>query len=132
MNKACPVLLRQNGKYTQILAFRHPLAGIQLVKGSIEAWENLPKACERELWEESGLKAKAKTFLGIWEADYEEQIWGFYLMNSHLKIPDCWEHYCQDGGGHVFQFFWQDMAAPLTEEWHPLFQGAMEFLRKRC
>ena len=109
MNKACPVLLRQSGKYTQILAFRHPLAGIQLVKGSIEAWETLPKACERELREESGLRADAKTFLGIWEADYEEQIWGFYLMNPKLKIPESWEHYCDDGGGHVFQFFWQHL-----------------------
>lgn len=132
MNQACPVLLRQRGKYTQILAFRHPRAGIQLVKGSIEAWENLPRACERELWEESGIKAEAKTFLGVWEADFEGQIWGFYLMDYEREIPESWEHYCEDGGGHVFEFFWQDIGAPLTGDWHSLFQGAIRFLRNRC
>lgn len=35
-NKACPVVLRHSTEL-EILAFRHPLAGLQLVKGTVEA-----------------------------------------------------------------------------------------------
>ena len=46
MNKACPVILRVNqNNELEILAFKHPMAGNQLVKGTIEDGETLEQAC---------------------------------------------------------------------------------------
>ena len=42
--------------------FRHPLAGIQLVKGTVEPSENPADAARRELFEESGLVSKQLLF----------------------------------------------------------------------
>ena len=109
MNKACPVVLRNSPNGIELLVFRHPLAGIQVVKGTIEAGETLEAACERELFEEAGILAMAKQFLSRWEAPYENQVWGFCLMNVPMDLPDSWIHYTQDDGGHEFSFFWVNL-----------------------
>jgi 8-oxo-dGTP pyrophosphatase MutT (NUDIX family) len=63
--KACPVVLRRNQDRFEILAFRHPIAGCQLVKGSIEPEEDVGQAALRELCEESGVcDAGIASFLG--------------------------------------------------------------------
>ncbi|WP_272972120.1 NUDIX domain-containing protein [Comamonas terrigena] len=63
--KACPVVIRGLGTI-EILAFEHPLAGLQLVKGTIEPGETSAAAALRELREESGLHAShVATDLGI-------------------------------------------------------------------
>ncbi len=63
--KACPVVLRGAAAgRVDVLVFRHPLAGTQLVKGTIEAAEVIQRAAERELLEESGLVATAVADLG--------------------------------------------------------------------
>ncbi len=49
------VLCNQDG-VIKFLAFRHPQAGKQLVKGTIEAIEKPQDAARRELAEESGIK----------------------------------------------------------------------------
>ncbi|MHC8286071.1 NUDIX domain-containing protein [Pseudomonas sp. XS1P51] len=49
VDKACPVVLR-NIEQLEILAFRHPLAGLQLVKGSVEPGELTGAAAVRELF----------------------------------------------------------------------------------
>jgi hypothetical protein len=41
MNKACPVVIRQNNGCLEILAFVHPSAGRQVVKGTIKPGEPL-------------------------------------------------------------------------------------------
>jgi 8-oxo-dGTP pyrophosphatase MutT (NUDIX family) len=53
--KACPVIVRRTAGGVEILAFRHPKAGCQLVKGTIEPAESVRRAAERELQEESGI-----------------------------------------------------------------------------
>ncbi len=53
-DKACPVVLSSVLPY-KILLFRHPLAGVQLVKGTIEKGETPSEAVLRELAEESGI-----------------------------------------------------------------------------
>jgi 8-oxo-dGTP pyrophosphatase MutT (NUDIX family) len=128
-NKACPVVLRLRESEAEILALRHPLAGYQLVKGTIEPAESLPHACARELWEESGLQASAEQYLGRWEAGFAGQVWGFYLMRLACRPPDSWEHYTTNGGGHIFSYFWQPLASTPGEEWHPLFQQAFAFVK---
>ena len=85
MNKACPVILRNREGNIDLLAFAHPLAGKQIVKGTIERGESLENACERELFEESGIIAKSSACLGEWDAGHEKQVWGFYLMQYELN-----------------------------------------------
>ena len=66
--KACPVVLQGS----KLLVFRHPSAGIQLVKGTIESGEGPEAAALRELREESGIAdAAICEDLGLWDADYE-------------------------------------------------------------
>lgn len=59
VDKVCPVVLRQGNEGTEILVFRHPLAGVQLVKGTREAGESIAQAALRELAEESGITSGA-------------------------------------------------------------------------
>ena len=56
IQKVVPVVLRVQNAETQILVFHHPLAGIQIVKGTVELNEMLEEAALRELFEESGIK----------------------------------------------------------------------------
>jgi len=53
--KACPILLRPGSSGAKILAFRHPSAGCQLVKGTVEDGESLEAAAVREMLEEGGI-----------------------------------------------------------------------------
>ena len=131
MNKACPVVLRADKENAELLVFRHPSAGMQVVKGSIEQGESLGRACERELFEESGLHGKSSRFLGVWESGYKRQVWGFCLMELTEPPKDCWSHFTSDGGGLMFCFSWQNIISELTEDFHPLFQGAIRFIQEQ-
>ena len=67
-NKACPVILSCIAG-PRILLFRHPLAGVQLVKGTIESGETPAEAALRELSEEAGIDdASIVSDLGCWNA----------------------------------------------------------------
>ncbi len=55
--KVCPVVIRSGELGAEILMFRHPLAGLQLVKGTVEKSDrDTFIAAKRELKEESGIK----------------------------------------------------------------------------
>lgn len=129
--KSCPVVLRNvNGNGIEILAFQHPLAGLQLVKGTIEPDEKPDEAAIRELGEESGiLEAEAIFNLGLWKSGYKNQIWSFHLCRVNQKIPDEWVHHTLDDGGHDFKFFWHPLAEPATSQWHEVFHGALNFIQ---
>jgi len=114
----------------EVLAFKHPLAGKQIVKGTIEPNESLENACIRELAEESGLKAKVLSSLSIWESGYEGQIWGFCLMKLSTGAPNEFNHFTRDDGGHTFEFFWQPLGGELNSNWHSLFKGAIAHINK--
>lgn len=133
-NKACPVILRHHGEdhaSYDILAFRHPKAGSQLIKGTIEPNEAPAAAALRELYEESGIgDATIQRSLGLWNAGVLGQIWAFYLCTTTTPLPETWQHYTTDGGGHTFTFFWQPIIAPLDEQWHPVFVGAINHVRR--
>ena len=60
-DKACPVVLRSTQGKCEILAFCHPLAGHQFVKGTVEAGETPAAAALRELYKEAGITAQAIT-----------------------------------------------------------------------
>ncbi len=131
MNQACPVVLRPDKENSELLVFRHPYAGMQLVKGTIEQGESLEQACERELFEEAGLLGKSSGFLGVWESGYRGQVWGFSLMELTESPEDRWSHFTGDGGGLIFCFSWENINLELTEGFHPLFQGAIRFIQSQ-
>lgn len=127
INKTCPIVLRTINHKTQILAFKHPLAGNQIVKGTVEPGESFADAAVRELVEESGISATVDIYLGTWDSGYKNQIWGMHLMKVENELPEFWTHQALDDGGHEFQFFWQDLNQTLDNNWHPVFIHAIDF-----
>lgn len=127
--KACPVVLRRRNGRLELLAFRHPLAGLQIVKGGVEAGESLGTACERELAEEAGIAGVAGRRLGTWLPPEGPPAWGFHAMDLAEALPDSWEFLTRDDGGHRFRFFWQPLDEPTGPGWHPVFAGAIDWIR---
>ncbi|CAD5108386.1 hypothetical protein PSEWESI4_02671 [Pseudomonas carbonaria] len=129
-NKACPVVLNGSAR-ERILVFEHPLAGIQLVKGSIEPNESPVAAAVRELQEESGLRASAVLAdLGTWVPGYGDQVWSFQLCEVQEPLPEGWSHRCADDGGHDFRFFWHPLDEVPTPQWHWVFREALVHVRR--
>jgi len=128
MKKACPVVIRDIRGEKQLLCFKHPLAGLQLVKGSIEPGESLFRACERELLEESGIVARAFSCLGAWDSGFERQMWGVCLMQPEQALANQWCHWTQDDGGKCFSFFWHPLSCPLPEPRHAVYERARVYI----
>ena len=130
-NKVCPIVLRRIGSAVEILAFEHPLAGYQLVKGAIEPGESIEVAALRELAEESGIEASVVAQnLGIWSSGFEGQVWAFVECRPSQACPESWVHHAPDDGGHEFRFFWHPLFGSTdSNRWHSLFQGALRFIQ---
>ncbi|MEM9798298.1 MAG: NUDIX domain-containing protein [Pseudomonadota bacterium] len=124
--KACPVILRGDA----ILAFRHPRAGVQLVKGTIEPGEDPAEAAVRELWEEAGIHARPARSLGTIVIGPPPLTWSFWLMRAS-RLPQRWAHHCDDDGGQVFRFLWWPLQRPAGRAWHPIHRRALAKLRTR-
>lgn len=129
-DKSCPVVLR--GRETlEILAFEHPLAGLQLVKGSVEPGESTDLAAVRELKEEAGIQSTVGRYLGARRSIVTGHTWAFHECHVAQDLPDSWVHFAEDDGGQEFRFFWHPLMSEPSENWHPLFKDALSFLRKR-
>ncbi|MGA0612033.1 NUDIX hydrolase [Caldimonas sp. KR1-144] len=130
--KACPIVLRNASAHTELLAFRHPLAGLQLVKGSIEPGESPAHAALRELCEESGLVAThVSRDLGPWASGFDGQVWSFQRCEVSDPLADRWSHRTLDGGGLVFEFFWHPLHAEPDAAWHEVYRRAIAAVRHR-
>lgn len=131
-NKVCPVVLRGTGSALEVLAFKHPLAGHQLVKGTVEAGETLAAAALRELAEESGIgAATVAQHMGTWRSGFERQIRAFIRCQPRQILPDTWQHHAPDDGGHTFSFFWHPLnEEPEPDRWHALFREALSFIQR--
>lgn len=125
----------------ELLAFEHPKAGKQWVKGTIETGESPSKAALRELEEESGItKVDEMVDLGIHlihsSASGGSIPWQLYLSQSAGELPDFWDHATEDDHGHIFSFFWHPAEEALTTEWHPMFHEVythvQAWLAQRC
>ncbi len=128
-DKACAVVLRNRG-VLEILAFEHPLAGLQLVKGSVEPGESSGAAAVRELMEEAGIQATAKRNLGEWHSTITGHVWAFHECEVAQDLPDSWVHFAEDDGGHDFRFFWHPLMSEPSDRWHHIFKDALSFLRE--
>jgi 8-oxo-dGTP pyrophosphatase MutT (NUDIX family) len=130
-HKACPVVFR-DPSMQQILAFEHPNAGLQLVKGRIEPGENPRAAALRELAEEAGIADMAiATDLGIWHSEHNGHIWSLQLCTFTNRLPETWTHHCEDDGGHDFKFFWHDVSRETDDKWRPQYRRALQTIRER-
>ena len=85
IDKACPVVLRSPEGKCEILAFAHPSAGHQFIKGTVEASETPAAAALRELYEEAGITAHTiTTMFGPQRNAISHRI------GSYLMIPAWW------------------------------------------
>lgn len=132
IDKVCPVVLRRKGESTEVLAFRHPTAGFQLVKGTVEAGEEFIAAAARELAEESGIDSLLSIeFKGSWEAGYKDQTWHFFLCHPVGTLPEEWTFFTKDDGGLDFHFFWFDIEKTPGDEWPDVFVRALNYIREK-
>jgi 8-oxo-dGTP pyrophosphatase MutT (NUDIX family) len=131
--KAVPIVLRQGPSGAEVLLFIHPLAGVQLVKGTVEPGESVNEAAIRELAEESGIEgASCASDLGAWEQCPPGQVWHFRTMQLPVAtLPERWSHHTKDDGGHLFEFYWQPLHGPNPENCHPVFIAALKYLRAK-
>lgn len=113
------------GLERQILAFRHPLAGLQLVKGTRERGEPIRDGALRELAEESGIRGRVGAG-PVWTSTsvVEGQAWHFVPVIA-TGIPDGFAFDTADDGGHRFDFFWWPLALPSGPDWHQSFVRAL-------
>ena len=120
VEKACPLVLRQRAGRYEILAFTHPTAGCQVVKGTIEPGETPEEAACRELREESGCVLDTMEPLGTVRID--GGLWHVFATLSN-DLPDTWTHQTEYDLGHAFAFFWYPLEAPLDDRWDALFHA---------
>jgi 8-oxo-dGTP pyrophosphatase MutT (NUDIX family) len=131
-DKACPVVFRDSSM-RQILAFEHPEAGLQLVKGGIENGEDARAAALRELAEEAGIAdISIARDLGTWSSGQNGHVWSLQLCSYSPDLPETWTHHCMDDGGHDLRFFWHDMHGEAGAGWADLYRRALATIRERA
>lgn len=132
IEKVVPVIFRHVSQNIEILVFRHPIAGIQIVKGTVEANEKLEDAAIRELYEESGISStNIHSYLGLHSPSESGPNWHVFVCYTTEILKDNWTHFCNDDGGLKFQFFWHPLVQEPTDEWHQLFKELFEFIKSR-
>ena len=84
VEKVCPIIIRELNGSVQLLVFRHPSAGVQIVKGTLEPGEAPGKAALRELAEESGITSVTEiSYKGKWTVEESQQLWHFFLCSTN-------------------------------------------------
>ena len=129
VEKVCPIVLRGSAEAREILVFRHPQAGVQLVKGTREPGEAIVVGALRELAEEAGIAALSGRFVASSSAIAPDQLWHFVLVDTS-DLPDQWSFDTLDDGGHRFDFFWWPLLADASADWHRWFVEALNVARK--
>jgi len=138
VDKAVAVVVRCRCGRPEILVFRHPLAGVQLPKGTVEIGENIAQATLRELAEESGLVLTvAPVPIGRWRRVIEGppvqiQHWHIGLLTAPPELPDHWSHQAsgsEQEEGLIFFYFWVGLDDDSSRFVHPLFADTLILIR---
>jgi len=142
VDKAVAAVVREHGGRRELLVFRHPRAGVQLPKGTVEQDESVAAAVLRELHEESGLLLDAEPVpIGTWNrvldgsfgetATLDLHVWHLHLLPAPPGVPDRWSHRASGSAeedGLVFAFHWLPIDAGLRGALHPVFGEAVTML----
>ncbi|MCC6244234.1 MAG: NUDIX domain-containing protein [Gemmatimonadaceae bacterium] len=127
-HKAAACVVRTRARGPEVLVFRHPLAGVQIPKGSIELGETAADAAARELAEESGiLEGRVLRQVGWHQFEVgedatssepsERQVWHTFLMAADAEQRDSWSQHASGSeveASLVFEFFWLPLAEART------------------
>ncbi|MEO5807207.1 nuclear transport factor 2 family protein [Devosia sp.] len=128
--KVCAVVVRGVADALEVLVFRHPLAGVQIVKGTREAREAIVAGALRELAEEAGIvEGVSGALLCSSSAIVPGQLWHFVLAET-ASLPESWTFDTADDGGHRFEFFWWRLDAEPDFEWQAEFVRALHLVRE--
>ena len=96
IEKVVPVIFRNINQRTEILVFKHPIAGIQIVKGTVETNEELEEAALRELYEESGISsAHIHSYLGLHHPSEQGPNWHVFICHSTETIKVNSHRFCR-------------------------------------
>ncbi|PIQ26350.1 hypothetical protein COW36_14810 [bacterium (Candidatus Blackallbacteria) CG17_big_fil_post_rev_8_21_14_2_50_48_46] len=142
VQKVCTCIWREGQNGPELLAFEHPSAGHQIVKGTLEPGEDLGLAALRELQEEAGLQRETPgTYLGLIHHGafggiesgglFEHQIWHLFAQPATGDEPESWSHIATgsiDEEGLEFKFFWQPLNLPAPG-FAPVFERVMQLLK---
>ena len=112
---------------TEILLFRHPTAGVQIVKGTHKGCETPIQTAIRELYEESGLTARSGRFIAQIDQPEWNETWAL-VQCDFGALPDTWSWQTLDDHGHVFDFFWQPLNTPLPSDMDTQFKRVIDVL----
>lgn len=125
--RAFACVVRDSSQTPELLAFRHPLQGVQIPKGRIDVDETPREAALRELWEESGLSLDDPEPLGVidhnFHLDTNERIDDTshcFLFEPIEALADTWTHHAEEED-MVFEYFWLPIDADLADRLHPHF-----------
>ena len=142
VRKAVAAVVWQRGGHAELLVFAHPLAGVQIPKGTVECGETLEQAALRELQEESGLVLEAAPRqIGTWrrhvslkqtkDGQPESHDWSVFVLEAPGGLPDRWRHAAKgspEEEGLVFAYHWLRIDDDLGLKLHPLFRDVSKML----
>jgi 8-oxo-dGTP pyrophosphatase MutT (NUDIX family) len=120
VHKAAACVVRTTARGPELLVFRHPAAGIQIPKGSVEPGEFPERAALRELAEESGITvARVRRQVGrhVFEIGGgpgetgmpELHLWHTFLFTVDTPLRDHWQHRVTGSeveAGLLFEYSW--------------------------
>ena len=139
IHKAVAAVVRKAGTGTELLTFRHPRAGVQLPKGTVEPDETAVEAVLRELEEESGLRLEGLPRpIGQWRrvldgrfgerASGRVHLWHLFVLDAPAGLPESWSHAASgspEEDGLTFAFSWLPVDGRLAGKLDPVFGTAV-------
>jgi 8-oxo-dGTP pyrophosphatase MutT (NUDIX family) len=127
VQKVCPVVVRQD---REILAFEHPRAGFQIVKGGINSGETPDAAALRELAEEAGIaSAHVTADMGRSDGIVSGETWHF-LRISCGPLPEQWHHDAVGDDGDRYRFFWHPLSNCRAPGFDVRYHHAMTYVAR--